>query len=302
MDDAVASAAASFLGHRAALIGLAYRMTGSHATAEDIAQEVFLRWQAADRGDVALPRAWLMKAAARLSLDHLKSAQVRHETYVGPWLPEPVLESTAAPQEAARDRVETLSFAFLLTLQRLSPAERAVFILHDLFDTPFGEIAALLHRSEAACRQMAVRARARLGEDKSRQEVAEDESARLTDAFLSATATGDEAGLRALLAADAVVHTDGGGIRPAAINLIHGADKAARMFARLAQKKGSVSPMLYRGRINGEPGFVTLEPQPREAPRHRGGAWSFARRGGRLTHEQVRGSSPRVILARGARP
>lgn len=257
---AISDAAASFMPLRPALIGLGYRMTGSRATAEDIAQDVYLRWQAADRASVAQPRAWLMRAAANLALDHLKSARVRREDYVGPWLPEPVLESEDAPQEAAWAQTESLSLAFMLMLERLSPQERAIFILHDLFDTPFTEIAALLHKSEAACRQMAARARARLGEPRPRQAVSDADGRRLTTAFLNATQTGDEAALRHVLAADAVVHTDGGGIRPAAINLIHGAVNAARMFARLAQKRGSVRPVLYQGKINGEPGYVTLEP------------------------------------------
>jgi RNA polymerase sigma-70 factor, ECF subfamily len=256
----MADAAESFVPHRAALVGLAYRMTGSHATAEDIAQEVYLRWEGTERDAVSLPRAWLMKAAARLALDHLKSARVRREAYVGPWLPEPTLESEEAPQEAEWARAENVSLAFLLALERLSPAERAIFILHDLFETKFGEIASLLHISEATCRQMAVRARAHLGEARPRHDVPEAERTRLADAFLAASRNGDEAGLRALLAGDVVVHTDGGGIRPAAFNLIHGAEKAARMFASLARKKPVVPEVLYRGRINGAPGFVTREP------------------------------------------
>jgi RNA polymerase sigma-70 factor (ECF subfamily) len=255
----MADAAESFVPHRAALVGLAYRMTGSRATAEDIAQEVYLRWKGAAREEVALPCAWLMKAAARLALDHLKSAQIRREQYVGPWLPEPALESEEAPQEAEWARAENVSLAFLLALERLSPAERAIFILHDLFETKFAEIAALLHVSEASCRQMAVRARAHLGEARPRHAVREEERTRLADAFLAASQTGDEAGLRALLASDVVVHTDGGGIRPAALNLIHGAEKAARMLARLARKKPAEPAVLYRGLINGAPGFVTRE-------------------------------------------
>ena len=254
-------AAAAFTPLRADLIGLAYRMTGSRATAEDIAQEAFLRWQAADRAAIDTPRAWLLKVTARLALDHLKSAQTRREIYVGPWLPEPVLDSEEAPQEMAQARAETLSFAFLLTLQRLSPPERAIFILHDLFDTPFAEIAGLLGRSEAACRQIAVRARARLQEGRSRQSVTEEERERMTRAFLDASQNGDEAGLRALLAAGVVLHTDGGGIRPAALNLIRGAAKTARMFAGLARKRAGAAPRLVHfGRINGLPGYVTLEP------------------------------------------
>lgn len=253
-------AAAVFAPLRSDLVGLAYRMTGSRATAEDIAQESFLRWAAADRADIAHPRAWLLKVAARLALDHLKSARVQREIYVGPWLPEPVLEDEAAPQEAARMRGESLSFAFLLTLQRLSPIERAIFILHDLFDTPFDEIAALLQKSEAACRQTAVRARAHLAAGRTRAAVPEAERQRITAAFLAASQNGDEARLRDLLAADVVLHADGGGIRPASRNLIHGAANAARMFARLAAKKRAPPPLLYQGPINGLPGFVTLEP------------------------------------------
>lgn len=252
-------AAATFTPWRREVIGLAYRMTGSLATAEDLAQDAFLRWNAADRAAIALPRAWLLKAVARLSLDHLKSARHRREQYVGPWLPEPLPDSPEAPQQAARERAEDLSVAFLLTLQRLAPAERAVFILHDLFETPFAEIAALLGRSEAGCRKLAERARAHLGEPAPRQAVSEAEATRIARAFLDATQTGDAAALGALLARDVVLHTDGGGIRPAARNLILGAEKVGRFFAGLARK---VRPgtLLHLGRINALPGYVTLEP------------------------------------------
>ncbi|MBX6375421.1 MAG: sigma-70 family RNA polymerase sigma factor [Acetobacteraceae bacterium] len=246
---------------RAELIGLAYRMTGSLATAEDIAQEAFLRWQAADRSRIEVPRAWLLKVAARLSLDHLKSARHRRETYVGPWLPEPVLESEEPPQQAAHERAQDLSVAFLLTLQRLSPAERAAFILHDLFETPFAEIAALLGRSEAACRQLAPRARARPGEAPPRHPVTGAEARRIARAFLAAARTGDETALRDLLARDVVLHTDGGGLRPAALNPIEGVDKVVRFLAGLARKRAAPpSPLLHLGWINALPGFVTLEP------------------------------------------
>lgn len=246
---------------RAELIGLAYRMTGSLATAEDIAQDTFLRWNAADRAAIDVPRAWLLKAAARLSLDHLKSARHRREQYVGPWLPEPVLDSEEAPQQAAHAHAQAVSVAFLLTLQRLSPAERAVFILHDLFETPFAEIAGLLRRSEAACRKLATRARAHLGEAEARQPIADAEARRIAGAFLAATRDGDEGALRGLLAAEVVLHTDGGGIRPAALNLIGGAEKVGRFFAGLARKRaGPPAPLLRMGRVNSMPGYVTLEP------------------------------------------
>ncbi|WP_207538927.1 sigma-70 family RNA polymerase sigma factor [Sabulicella rubraurantiaca] len=251
--------AAPFAALRDDLVGLAYRMTGSLATAEDIAQEAFLRWNAAERDRIEVPRAWLLKVAARLSLDHLKSARHRREIYVGPWLPEPVLESEEPPQEAERMRAQDLSVAFLLTLQRLNPAERAVFILHDLFGTPFAEIAVLLRRTEAGCRKLAERARARLDADAPRREVPEAEARRIAAAFLAASREGDEAALRALLARDVVLHTDGGGVRPAARNLIAGAEKVGRFFAGLARKRSAAPELLHLGRINALPGFVTLE-------------------------------------------
>ncbi|WP_426956393.1 sigma-70 family RNA polymerase sigma factor [Muricoccus radiodurans] len=247
---------------RAELIGLAYRMTGSLAEAEDIAQDAFLRWNAADRAAIEVPRAWLLKVTARLSLDHLKSARTRRETYVGPWLPEPILDSEEPPQQAAHERAQDLSVAFLLTLQRLSPAERAVFILHDLFETPFAEIAALLHKTEPAMRKLATRARERLDAAAPRQAVTDEDARRIAGAFLAAVRDGKEAPLRDLLAADVVLHTDGGGIRPAALNPIIGADKVSRFFAALARKRALIAPssLLHLGRVNSLPGFVTLEP------------------------------------------
>jgi RNA polymerase sigma-70 factor, ECF subfamily len=248
---------------RAELIGLAYRMTGSLATAEDIAQDVFLRWHTVDRSRIERPRAWLLKATARLSLDHLKSARHRREHYVGPWLPEPLLETEEPPQQAAHAQAQGLSVAFLLTLQRLSPAERAVFILHDLFETPFAELAGLLGRAEPAVRKLATRARARLQEARPQerhQPVGDAEAQRIARAFLAASRNGDEAALRDLLARDVVLHTDGGGIRPAALNLILGADKVGRFFAGLARKRADpAAPLVHLGRINTLPGYVTLE-------------------------------------------
>ncbi|MDO9707754.1 sigma-70 family RNA polymerase sigma factor [Paracraurococcus lichenis] len=252
---------AHYLPLRGELIGLAYRMTGSVATAEDIAQEVFLRWHGTDRASVAVPRAWMLKAAARLCLDHLKSARVRREHYVGPWLPEPVLDSEDPPQQAAHEKAQDLSVAFLLALQRLGPAERAVFILHDLFETPFAEIAGLLGRSEEACRKLASRARARLGDATPRRAVSDAEARRIARAFLAASRRGEEAALRDLLARDVVLQSDGGGLRHAALKPILGADRVVRLFLGLARKRPAAPPpLLHLGRINGLPGYVTLEP------------------------------------------
>lgn len=217
---------------------------------------MFLRWNAAERDRIEVPRAWLLKVAARLSLEHLKSARHRREIYGGPWLPEPVLDSEEPPQEAERMRVQDLSAAFLLTLQRLNPAERAVFNLHDLFGTPFAEIAALLRRTEAGCRKLVERARARLDAEAPRREVPEAEARRIAEVFLAASREGDEA---ALLARDVARHADGGGIRPALRNLIESAEKVGRFFAGLARKRMAALELLHLGRINALPGFVTLE-------------------------------------------
>ncbi len=255
MDDATAA----FNDARPDLIGLAYRMTGSLAEAEDIAQESFLRWRAADRGVVESPRAYLLKVAARLSLDHLKSARVRREQYVGPWLPEPAVEDQEAPQQAGLARAQDVSLAFLLTLQRLSPAERAVFILHDLFETPLQEIAALLGRSEVACRKLATRAREHLGEAVPRYPVSDEAARRIATAFFAASRDGDVPALQAMLAADVVLRTDGGGVRSAALNPITGVRKVASFFAGIARKHPGRPPLVHLGRVNALPGYVTME-------------------------------------------
>src|SRR5262245_23666240 len=156
--------AASFEPHRRRLIGLAYRMLGSMADAEDAVQETYLRWHEADRDNVENPRAFLMTTTTRICLDSLKSARVRREEYVGPWLPEPVLDTTALAPDSHTELAEDLSIALLLTLDRLSPLERAAFLLHDVFDFSFGEVATALERTQAACRQLAARARAHVRE------------------------------------------------------------------------------------------------------------------------------------------
>jgi RNA polymerase sigma-70 factor, ECF subfamily len=221
------SAAAAFEPHRRALTGLAYRMLGSVSDAEDVVQDAFLRWHAAPRGEVAEPRAYLMRVVTRLCLDVMKSAQARRETYVGPWLPEPVLDAASVQPDTAGELAEDISVALLLALERLSPAERAAFLLHDVFDRDFSEVAAALGRSEAACRQLASRARAHVRASPRRFSADPAEGQRLAAAFMLAAQTGDVAALTGLLAADATLHSDGGGVRIAALNIIRGADRMA---------------------------------------------------------------------------
>ena len=156
----VSNPAASFEPYRRRLLGLAYRMLGSMADAEDAVQETYLRWHGADRDNVSDPRAFLMTTTTRICLDMLTSARARREEYVGPWLPEPVVDTAALAPDSRTELAEDLSIALLLTLDRLSPLERAAFLLHDVFDFSFSEVAPALERSEAACRQLAARARA----------------------------------------------------------------------------------------------------------------------------------------------
>ena len=217
----------AFAQQRPALLGLAYRLLGSYADAEDVVQEAWVRWSASDGIDN--PAAWLRTVVTRLCLDELRSARVRRESYVGPWLPEPVqtADGSLGPLDTAELR-DSLSLGFLLLLERLSPAERAVFVLREAFALPYDEVAAAVDRSAAACRQLHVRARAKLGPDvapparSTRREV--------IDRLVSAVALADVAGLTALLVDDAVLVSDGGGVVSAARRPVVGADRVARFL------------------------------------------------------------------------
>jgi RNA polymerase sigma-70 factor (ECF subfamily) len=252
--------AASFEPHRRHLMALAYRMLGSLAEAEDAAQEAYLRWREADRARVANPRAFLSRIVTRLCLDQLKSARRRRETYVGAWLPEPVLESAALDADSASDYAQDLSMALMLTLERLSPLERAAFLLHDVFEIDFSEIAATLGRNEAACRQLAARGRAHIQASRPRYRPSADETQRLAAAFKRAADSGDAAGFAAYLAEDAVLVSDGGGKRAAALNPIRGADHIVRLLEGLARKARPGQFRLRAAPINGMPGFVVAGP------------------------------------------
>ena len=223
---AMSNPAASFEPYRRRLLGLAYRMLGSMADAEDAVQETYLRWHGADRDNVSEPRAFLMTTTTRICLDMLTSARARHEEYVGPWLPEPVVDTAALAPDSRTELAEDLSIALLLTLDRLSPLERAAFLLHDVFDFSFSEVASALERSEAACRQLAARARAHVRATRPRGVTApparageiDAKHAQLISAFAAATQSGDLNALTQLLASDVRVVTDGGGKVEAALN------------------------------------------------------------------------------------
>jgi RNA polymerase sigma-70 factor (ECF subfamily) len=254
-DDAVVT----FELHRRRLTGLAYRMLGTLSEAEDIVQEAYLRWHTAERGRVDNPRAYLSRAVARLCLDHLKSARVRRETYVGPWLPEPIVDETALAPDTASELADDLSLALMMALERLSPLERAAFLLHDVFEMEFGDIAKVLERSESACRQLAARGRSHVHDARPRFRVPQDEVARIADAFQRAVVSGDATQFAEVLAADAILYSDGGGKRAAALNPIYGRDKIVRFFEGVTRGGGLMPTAVQQVRVNGLPGFVTVD-------------------------------------------
>jgi len=235
--------------HRGRLLGLAYRMLGSRSDAEDVVQDAYLRFAGAQ--DVHNAEAFLVTVVTRLCLDRLKSARAQREVYVGPWLPEPVFDAEGLSADTATELADDLSFALLLALDRLSPMERAAFLLHDVFDTPFSEIAAMLDRTEASCRQLASRARRAVRDERPPPAATPDSHARLLQAFGEAVASGNVARLAELLRADAVALTDGGGRKTAARNPIVGAEKIARFFIGLAAKNAGHDIRIEPAMING---------------------------------------------------
>ena len=261
--------AATFEPYRRRLLGLAYRMLGSMADAEDAVQETYLRWHAADRSGVNEPRAFLMTTTTRICLDMLTSARARREEYVGPWLPEPIVDTNALAADSQTELAEDLSIALLLTLERLSPLERAAFLLHDVFDFSFAEVAAALGRSEAACRQLAARARAHVRAARPRgatpparpSGAVDATHARLMSAFVDAARSGDLNGLTQILASDVRVVTDGGGKAAAALNVLEGADRAARFLVGATRKGWRDDFTLRTATINGLPGVIVDAPE-----------------------------------------
>jgi len=253
---------AAFEAHRTHLTSIAYRMLGEMSAAEDVVQEAWLRWSCTDATEIRDARAWLSAVTARLALDALRKLQARRETYVGPWLPEPILpddmrafvaDTPAAHAELASD----LSLALLHVLERLSPEERAAFILHDAFDCDYPEIAATLDKSEPACRKLVSRARERVKADRPRYTVSPDAHRDLIGRFAQATMAQDANALIALFAPEIVFYTDGGGRAPAALNPIYGPDKVTRLIIGLLAKFDPAAvPRIQALEINGRPGLV----------------------------------------------
>jgi RNA polymerase sigma-70 factor (ECF subfamily) len=246
-----------FEEHRPALARLAYRMLGSLADADDVLQEAYLRWSRAEREAVKSPRAYLHSIVTRLCIDARQSLEARKLNYIGPWLPEPVVETLSAEPAGRLEAVETVSMAFLLVLESLSPVERAAYLLRRVFEYDYSEIAEILDKSESACRQLVSRAEARVHEKRPRFEPDPAETERLTAAFLQACSSGDLDGLVQLLAADAVLYSDGGGKAPSALAPIKSANHIARFCLGIV-KKTPAGMEVRSVRVNGQPGLLLV--------------------------------------------
>lgn len=239
------------------LFGIAYRMLGTRTDTEDILQEAYIRWHKADENEIETPEAWLVTIVTRLSIDRLRKASRERETYIGPWLPEPLITSNAPSPEEEVELASNLSLAFMVLLERLSPLERAVFLLHDVFDCGYEEIARIVGKSETASRQIIHRARTRVKNDKPRFEADEKEQARLIEKFVAASYSGDEKTLLSLFSEEISSVSDGGGKVTAARKILRGKNRIVRVFSILGAKYGKVLKNLIIP-INGETGLLTL--------------------------------------------
>ena len=242
---------ATFEALRGRLFGLAYRMLSSRADAEDVVQETYVRWHQAEHRSIESAEAWLVTAATRLAIDRLRRLKTEREAYVGPWLPEPIV-SDLPPPDRNLDLAADLSIAFLTLLERLAPEERAAFLLHEVFDVGYREIASVIERSEAACRQVVHRARERVRGDRKRFEVTEPVKTRLLEKFMAATEARDEQALLALFAPEATWTADGGGKTAAASQPIVGAQRIARLVVGLREKFWAPDRTLEIATVNGE--------------------------------------------------
>jgi RNA polymerase sigma-70 factor, ECF subfamily len=254
---------AALVAERPLLVGLAYRITGSRVEAEDIVQEAWLRARRTDGATIDNPAAWLTRVVARLALDHLRSARHRRESYVGPWLPEPVLggtidAGTVDDPAVATELAESVTFGFLRVLETLGPLERVVFLMSDVFDVPFAEIARSVDRSPEACRQIASRARRRIREGTTRHEVPDDAD-RVVGELVAAVTSGDVERVLSLLAEDAVLISDGGSRAQAARRPVVGRERVARFLVNVSRRPATLGLTVESAVVNGEPGVVVTE-------------------------------------------
>jgi RNA polymerase sigma-70 factor (ECF subfamily) len=261
--DVNAGVAEAYADLRPLLFSIAYRMLGSVSEAEDVVQEAFVRYQQALGKDATVesPKAYLSAVVTRLAIDHLRSARIRRETYVGEWLPEPLVTDEGGGDPAVHaEQADSLSMSFLVLLERLTPVERAIFLLHDVFDYDFEEIGKIVHKSATTCRQHAVRARRFIAENRPRFDTDEAQRDELVSRFVGAAERGDLDGLIELLAEGSIVHGDGGGKVPQWYEPIVGADKVARLFARMGRQTETLGATFELHRINGQPGVIFRGP------------------------------------------
>ncbi|HUN29520.1 MAG TPA: RNA polymerase sigma factor SigJ [Alphaproteobacteria bacterium] len=264
-----------FERERAPLVRHAYRMLGTMTDAEDVVQDAFVRWHRAERSSVRDPHAFLRATVTHLALDRLRAQKRSRETYIGPWLPEPILVDESAAPEHVVTVAEDVSFAFLLALERLSPLERAAFLLHDALDVPFAEIAATLERSEESVRRLASRARRAIHDGTPRRIAPPPAADELRERFTSAVLSGDIAQLTAILTEDVRLISDGGGKKPAAIKPLYGGDHVGRFLIGVT-RKGAAGAEVRPASINGLPGFLLVADGALE------GLWALETRGERI--------------------
>jgi RNA polymerase sigma-70 factor, ECF subfamily len=252
---------------RPLLFSIAYRMVGSVSEAEDIVQEAFLRIHRAEAEGTKVdsPKAYLSAVVTRLSIDHLRSARARREQYVGQWLPEPLLTESAPDAAAQAETADSLSMAFLVLLESLTPVERAVFLLHEVFDYEYAQIAKIVQRSEDNCRQLYVRARRHIEQGRPRFEASRAQRDELARRFFAAAQLGDTNALIELLAADAVVYGDGGGKAPAWTKPIYGRERVAKLMVGTLAQAGRLGASMETTELNGQPGVMFLDEKGRIA-------------------------------------
>jgi len=245
----------TFNAHRSRLLGIAYRMLGSRAAAEDVLQEAYIRWHQSDRAEVRSAEAWLVTSVTRLCIDQLRAAKKEREAYTGPWLPEPVVSREVPSPEGIMETASDVSIAFLAVLELLSPEERSAFLLREVFEFEYAEVAQILGKSEATCRQIVHRAKERVREGRPRFQVSRQAHMRLLEKFIAAASTGNRQQLEVLFAEDATFTSDGGGKVRAVLKVLHGAERIARLFYALAGWLGDRASLRI-AEVNGEPGLL----------------------------------------------
>lgn len=246
----------TFLSHRPRLFGLAYRMLGSRSDAEDVLQDAYLRWQTAPKQELRSPEAWLVTVVTRLSIDRLRDAKREREAYIGTWLPEPLVDEEPETPEQASELASDVSMAFLMVLERLAPEERAVFLLREVFDMDYPEVAQMLGKSEASCRQMLHRAKERVREGRPRFQVNPEAHRRLLERFMAAARSGRREELMPLLAQDVRFSSDGGGKVQAVLKVLEGAERVMRFYTQISRLTVGHDLSYRHATVNGQPGLL----------------------------------------------